>query len=240
MLQKSTTISTMNQEQKLDNPVWYSLAESHKELGLIYNKTHFYDPEYCAFGAFDEKPNNAEDLIAYAKLVPSFFIFGKKPNIPNSLQLKEELICLQMIVRDRIIIPYKDEIVKLEERHREVLLGLVKIVYPEYFKSKTADLGNYYGIFKDNQLVAITGERMQTEGFTEVSAVITHPQHTGQGYAKQLVAHTANAILAQNKSPFLHVAKANIGAVKLYEKLGFETRREISIWNIAQQSNPKI
>lgn len=224
----------MNEEQKLDNPVWYSLAESHKKLGLIYNKTHFYDPEYCAFGAFNDKPNNTEDLVAYAKLVQSFFIFGKKPSIPNSLQLKDKLQCLQMIVRNRIVIPYKDEIVKLEESHREALLALVKIVYPEYFKSKTADLGNYYGIFKDNQLVAITGERMQMDGFTEVSAVITHPEHTGHGYAKQLVAFTTNAIFDQNKIPFLHVAKANIGAIKLYEKLGFETRRDISIWNIAQ------
>jgi predicted GNAT family acetyltransferase len=113
-------------------------------------------------------------------------------------------------------------------------LGLVTIVYPEYFKSKTADLGNYYGIFKDDQLVAITGERLQMDAFTEVSAVITHPEHTGKGYAKQLVAFTANAIFEQNKTPFLHVAKTNISAVKLYQKLGFETRREISIWNISQ------
>jgi ribosomal protein S18 acetylase RimI-like enzyme len=224
----------MNEEQKLDNPVWYSLAESHKKLAIDHNNTHFYHPDYCAFGALNEFPNNGEELVDYAKLVPSFFIFGEKPIIPNSLQLKDELLCLQMIVRERIIIPYKDEIVKLKERHREALLGLVKIVYPEYFKSKTADLGNYYGIFKDNQLVAITGERMQMHAFTEVSAVITHPEHTGKGYAKQLVAYTANAIFEQNKTPFLHVATANIGAIKLYEKLGFETRREISIWNIGQ------
>jgi ribosomal protein S18 acetylase RimI-like enzyme len=224
----------MNEEQKLDNPVWYSLAESHKKLALVYNNTHFYHPDYCAFGAYNEIPDNGEDLVAYAKLVPSFFIFGEKPSIPQSLKLKDELLCLQMIVRHKIDIPYTDEIVKLKDRHREALLGLVKIVYPEYFKSKTADLGNYYGIFKDNKLVTITGERMKMEGFTEVSAVITHPEHTGKGYAKQLVAHTANAILEQNKTPFLHVAKTNISAVNLYQKLGFETRREISIWNISK------
>jgi ribosomal protein S18 acetylase RimI-like enzyme len=224
----------MNEEQKLDNPVWYSLAESHKKLALVYNNTHFYHPDYCAFGAYNEIPDNGEDLVAYAKLVPSFFIFGEKPSIPQSLKLKDELLCLQMIVRHKIDIPYTDEIVKLKDRHREALLGLVKIVYPEYFKSKTADLGNYYGIFKDNKLVTITGERMQMKGFTEVSAVITHPEHTGKGYAKQLVAHTANAILEQNKTPFLHVAKTNISAVNLYQKLGFETRREINIWNISK------
>jgi GNAT superfamily N-acetyltransferase len=224
----------MNEEQKLNNPVWYSLAESHKNLAVVYNNTHFYHPDYSAFGAFNEMSNNGEDLVAYAKLVPSFFIFGKKPSIPNSLKLKAELLCLQMIVHHKIAIQYTDDIIKLEERHREALQGLVKIVYPEYFKSKTADLGNYYGIFKNNQLVSITGERMQMNAFTEVSAVITHPEHTGKGYAKQLVAHTANAIFEQNKTPFLHVAKTNISAVKLYEKLGFETRREISIWNISQ------
>ncbi|WP_369753381.1 GNAT family N-acetyltransferase [Flavobacterium sp. WC2409] len=224
----------MNKEYKLDNPVWYSLAESHKKLALTYNKTRFYNPDYCSFGAFNEIPNNSEDLVAYAKLVPSFFIFGAKPNLPQSLQLKDELLCLQMIVREKINLTYTNEIVKLDESHRAALLALVKIVYPEYFKSKTADLGNYYGILKDNQLVAITGERMQMDDFVEVSAVITHPEHTGKGYAKQLVAHTANAIFDQNKIPFLHVAEANVGAIKLYEKLGFITRTKISIWQIAK------
>jgi hypothetical protein len=37
----------------------------------------------------------------------------------------------------------------------------------------------------------------------------------------------------QNKTLFLHVAKTNISA-KIIRKLGFETRREISIWNISQ------
>lgn len=226
----------MKEEYKLDNPVWYSLAESHKNLAFNYNTTRFYNPEYCAFGAFNELSNNEDDLLAYAKLVPSFFIFGTKPNLPEPLQFKDELLCLQMIVSDKIKLTYTDKIVKLDGSHRPALLALVKIVYPEYFKSKTADLGNYYGIFKNNQLVAITGERMQMDEFIEVSAVITHPEHTGKGYAKQLVAYTANAILKQHKIPFLHVAEANIGAVKLYEKSGFITRIKMSIWQIAQES----
>lgn len=94
-------------------------------------------------------------------------------------------------------------------------------------------MGNYYGIYKNNQLIAVTGERMQMNEYIEVSAVITHPDHCGKGYAKQLVTHTVNSILDQNKTPFLHVAESNIGAIKLYEKLGFKTRKKISVWNIA-------
>jgi hypothetical protein len=84
------------------------------------------------------------------------------------------MVLLQMIISEPIDIPIIDTIIELEERNREDLLELVKLVYPEYFKSKTATLGNY-GIYKDDQLVAVTGERMQMSDFIEVSAVITHP-----------------------------------------------------------------
>lgn len=137
-----------------------------------------------------------------------------------------------MIIYDRINYAIQDEIVQLEEQHLENLLGLVKIVYPEYFKKKTVAMGRYYGIYKNNQLVAVAGERLKMNGFTEVSAVITHPEYTGKGYAKQLITHAVNAIFDKKTIPFLHVSEANFGAIKLYEKLGFQVRRKISIWNI--------
>lgn len=219
---------------KLDNPVWHSLLESHKKYAKSYDDTLFYDPEYCPFGAALETKNSSNAIDEYAKNSTNFFIVGQKPEIPATLKIHNELVCLQMIIRKPIDIPITDTIMKLEENHREDLLGLVKIVYPEYFKSKTATLGNYYGIYKDNQLVAVTGERMQMNDFTEVSAVITHPDYLSKGYAKQLVAHAANIILNQNKTAFLHVYEKNFGTIKLYEKLGFTTRRRISFWNITK------
>lgn len=220
---------------KLDNPVWYSLSESHKEYAITYDDTLFYDPEYCPFGAALNTKKSSNAIAQYSNLSSNFFIVGEKPEIPAHLKIENELVCLQMMIRSPINIPIFDTIIKLEESQREDLMGLVKIVYPEYFKSKTATLGNYYGIYKDNQLVAVTGERMQMNDFIEVSAVITHPNYLGKGYAKQLVAHTANAILNQNKTAFLHVYEKNFGAIKLYEKLGFETRRKISFWNITKK-----
>jgi ribosomal protein S18 acetylase RimI-like enzyme len=220
---------------KLDNPVWYSVSETHKDFGIDFGTIKFYHPDYCPFGGFVALDNMEQSISEYAKLANNFFIIGQKPNVPDSLKLNNELICLQMIIHDKIEGNIEDQIVKLEEEHLDDLLGLVKIVYPEYFKKKTAELGNYYGIYKNNQLVAVTGERMQMDEYTEVSAVITHPDHTGKGYAKQLVTHTVNAIFAKNKTPFLHVAESNIGAIKLYEKLGFQTRTKISVWNIVQK-----
>lgn len=73
---------------------------------------------------------------------------------------------------------------------------------------------------------------MKMNNYIEVSAVITHPLHAGNGYAKQLVAHTVNNIFNRNKTPSLHVSETNTGAIKLYKKLGFVTRRKISFWNL--------
>jgi hypothetical protein len=37
---------------KLDNPVWHSLNETHHSFGIDYNEIKFYHPDYCPFGDF--------------------------------------------------------------------------------------------------------------------------------------------------------------------------------------------
>lgn len=227
-------------DTKLDNPVWHSLSESHRDFAMNYKNIKFYHPDYCPFGGFGIKEDNSGDIDAYSLLADSFFIVGDKPVLSDQLVLKNELICAQMIVDSKIVVEPKDTIIQLTEEHIDALYDLVNLVQPGYFKKKTALLGNYFGILENGQLVAVTGERMRMEDFVEISAVITHPEHTGKGYAKQLVAHAANAIFAQDKTPYLHVVENNEGAIKLYEKLGFRTRRKISFWHIVKDKESKI
>ncbi|PIF33354.1 FR47-like protein [Flavobacterium sp. 9] len=222
-------------ENKIDNPVWNSLSETHQEFAIDYKGTKFYNPDYCPFGGFTELGTTIEATNQYSALAENFFVVGEKPEIADSLNISKELICLQMVIYNKIELSITSEIVKLTENHNEELCNLVNLVQPGYFKNKTPLLGDYFGIFKDNQLIAITGERMKMNDFTEVSAIITHPNHTGKGYAKQLIAHVVNRIFDQNKIPYLHVVENNIGAIKLYEKLGFITRRKISFWNISKK-----
>lgn len=222
------------EENKLDNPVWYSLSESHQEFAIDFGNTKFYDPHYGPFGGFTAIENTAIATQEYSALIDNFFIVGEKPEIADNLKIAKELVCLQMVINEKITLPIDDGIVKLTPDHNQILCDLVNLVQPGYFKNKTILLGDYYGIFKDNQLIAITGERMKMNTFTEVSAIITHPDHTGKGYAKQLITHVVNAIFDQGKTPFLHVAESNIGAISLYEKLGFTTRRKMSFWNITK------
>jgi len=98
---------------------------------------------------------------------------------------------------------------------------------PGYYQKKSFEMGKFFGIFNDGKLVSISGQRLQTNDFIEVSAVVTHPDYTRRGYAKQLVAHTTKEILKSNKRPILHTNKGN-SAIPLYEKLGYKVSRDMN------------
>jgi len=147
----------------------------------------FYQPNYCPFGGFINVSHSEHGIERYAKLTDNFYIVGDKPNFDNQVKLIQQLVCKQMIVDELKPQETIEQITELKTENEKVdLLNLINLVQPGYFKNKTSEVGSYYGIYIDNKLAAVTGERMKMNGFTEVSAVVTHPKHTRKGYAKQL------------------------------------------------------
>jgi len=221
---------------KLDNPAWHSLNETHSLFAIGNNEIKFYQPSISPFGGINAKQC---DLISFLKKhteLNSFFVIGDKPQTSPDHIIEKELICLQMICSAPIKIDHTENIVHLNNVYEKELSDLVNLVQPGYFNEGTSSMGNYFGIFKNDRLVAVTGERMKMSGFTEISAVVTHPAFTGKGLAKQLVAFTANKNFEKNIVPYLHVAETNTNAVALYEKLGFSTRRKMSFWKMKRIS----
>ncbi len=104
------------------------------------------------------------------------------------------------------------------------MVELATLTKPGPFGTRTHELGVYLGIRHEGKLVAMAGERLKVPGYTEVSAVCTHPEHTGRGYAQALMTGVMGRIFARGETPFLHVREANTRAVRIYEKLGFRTR----------------
>jgi len=217
---------------KLDNPAWHSLTETHQNFAIEYPGMKFYHPDFCPFGGFVNVESSLHAIDRYSLLVNNFYVIGNKPRFSKNVKINKELVCNQMVPDTPCNIEISESIIELQEIHKDDLFGLVNLVQPGYFKKETSQLGSYYGIYKNRQLIAVTGERLKMNSYTEVSAVVTHPDYTGKGYAKQLVAHTANKIFSENKIPYLHVAESNTGAISLYEKLGFRLRRKISFWNL--------
>jgi predicted GNAT family acetyltransferase len=57
--------------------------------------------------------------------------------------------------------------------------------------------------------------------------VCTDDAHRGRGLAKVLVARLVDDILGRGETACLHAVSTNTPAIRLYEALGFTTRREM-------------
>jgi predicted GNAT family acetyltransferase len=109
------------------------------------------------------------------------------------------------------------------------MLDLVRRTDPGPFLERTIELGDYVGIRRDGQLVAMAGERLHFDGWTEISAVCTAPSDRGHGLASRLVGALIAGIQQRSERAFLHVLTTNTSAIRLYEELGFRVRRSLTI-----------
>lgn len=220
-------------EKTLKNPVWHALNETHHKFLINLNGVLFYDPEICTFGAFEEVSATAEALNAYAKLTENFFLVTEKGNPKfdtSQVVLQKKIEGCQMVLDKLVEVKVQETIVPLSEAYKDEIYDLIWLVMPGYYQKRSFEMGNYYGIFKDGKLVAIAGQRMQTNDFIEVSGVVTHPDYTRRGFAKQLVYHVSREIIKANKRAILHTTKGN-PAIALYESLGYKLTRDMNWWH---------
>ncbi len=118
-------------------------------------------------------------------------------------------------------------IVPLGADDSPAMRALVERTRPGPFWERTHEMGRYVGVRDGGALVAMAGERLRPPGATEISAVCTAPEARGRGLAAALVTDAAHAIAERGEQPFLHVAASNVGAIALYERLGFRVRRAV-------------
>jgi len=165
-----------------------------------------------------------ESLAALMKAgeVAALFL-DSDPVFPVGWRIVENVPLLQMVHDGSTPTP-AIEAVELSGADAPQMLALAELANPGPFGARTHELGTYLGIRHGDKLVAMVGERLRVPGYGEISAVCTHPQHAGQGYANALVAALVCRIRARNEVPFLHVRPENDRAVALYERLGFQAR----------------
>jgi predicted GNAT family acetyltransferase len=118
------------------------------------------------------------------------------------------------------------KIVELGDNDSPEMVELASLTKPGPFGRRTHELGYYVGIRDNGKLVAMAGERLKVPGYTEVSAVCTHPDHLGKGYAAKLMTEVMRCIRKRGEKPFLHVRSDNARAIAIYERLGFRIRWE--------------
>lgn len=217
----------------LDNPIWESLASRHHALALRQGEVARYPAQVAPF--LGVPGDGIDAAAALESLVPpddTVLLLGKTPREAPGWELRHLAQLAQMVCRAPLAEVDGPEIIELSEPHHADILALTALVYPHYFRARTTDLGRYFGIYQDGRLAAIIGERMGLDDWQEISAVCTHPDFNGRGYARRLLAWLSNDNLERGRTPFLHVSQQNLRALQLYEQNGYHTRREIAFWSL--------
>ena len=67
----------------------------------------------------------------------------------------------------------------------------------------------------------------------EISGVCTHPDYQGRGFARRLMLKLIRRQMLRDETPCLHVMRANSGALRLHEQMGFRDHLEAVIRVVA-------
>jgi predicted GNAT family acetyltransferase len=210
----------------LDNPVWNALGGPHFKLGATDGRLRHYDPTIAIFAGVEDP--FASDFAGLPKGRSYGFVTTGPVRWPASIEKVRQADVLQMIAEAPMPSAPGPDLVALGEVNVPEMMALVELTQPGPFARRTLKMGKFWGIAEDGKLVAMAGERMKLPGMTEVSAVCTHPDYRGQGYARELVSKVLFGIMERTETPFLHVYPDNAGAIGLYRQLGFAPRRTMT------------
>ena len=225
----------------LDNVIWQALNTRQATFAESTGPARRFLPEVSSLAGFGEaSPESYEALAKLSEVEAAIRLFLDKPyeDRPGWNSMGGALL-LQMVLEHgngnnngnaastnggAVV-----ELVELNATNAPEMVELATLTNPGPFNQRTHELGTYLGIFCEGKLVALAGERLKVPGYTEVSAVCTHPEHLGKGYARILMTEVMRRIRERGETPFLHVRENNLRAIELYRGLGFRERTRVHL-----------
>lgn len=227
-------------DDPLLDPAWNALETDHARFAVGDGRVRRYPAEVVPFAALAD--NSADNLRKLDELLAAgehVYLFGPQPVSTSGITVGTPLNCYQMLGPSRLPVENADEGTRMERMTRKdgsAMVALTTLAFPGFFRERTHEMGNYYGIRVDGELVAMGGERLCLRGLREISAVVTRPGHTGKGYAHRLMTRLLREHASAGVQSFLHVNVLNSHAISLYERMGFTTARTIALWPVSRGS----
>jgi predicted GNAT family acetyltransferase len=215
----------------LERPPWSALTTTHSDFALGSDLARRYPAAIAPMAGVREISDACLNALA-ALMSPGDVVglFGLEPvsEAGDLLVLAHKQID-QMTCDRQDNSSHTGDIAELTPADVPDMLRLVELTKPGPFSAGAIVLGTYLGVRHAGKLIAMAGERMRLDGFTEISAVCTHPGYRGRGYASSLVRALVRQIIARGETPFLHLYSDNTIAAALYTKLGFALQRKLIV-----------
>ena len=213
----------------LDNPIWESLVTLRSNFAEGSELARRFPPDVTTLAGFREPGKQAFEALAavMADGRASALFLPEAMEVPAGWQTVVAMPLLQMTLAPSRSISAAVDVSELTTADGPEMLALAELTQPGPFGTRTGELGNYIGVRRDRKIVAMAGERLRVDGHTEISAVCTHPDYLGRGFAAGLIGTLVERIRGRGESPFLHVRGNNHRAIALYKRLDFEPRVEL-------------
>jgi GNAT superfamily N-acetyltransferase len=221
----------------LDCPAWSALTTRQSAFGGDGDLARRFREDIGPFAA--ARDTSAEAVAALAALAHAdddmSLLEVAPPAPPAGIELKLSAAGVQMMVKAFTAGGGSLPIEPLGDADVSDMIALATLTKPGPFRAATRTLGRFVGVRDQGRLVAMAGERMQMQGFIEISAVCTHPDYRGRGLGAALMRAVGDRILAEGDTPFLHAYASNTSAIALYQRLGFTLRASIKhdMWSRA-------
>ena len=98
-----------------------------------------------------------------------------------------------------------------------------------YYRARRIEEGVYFGVFSDQQLVAVAGTHAvcRENGIAVVGNVFTHPSHRNNHFALRATGAVTETLLQTCQQAVLTVAPENTAAIRAYSRLGYREECEL-------------
>lgn len=226
-------VTSEQMEILLRNPYWGALCTEQALLAIGGERAKRFPAEVIPFaGVADDGADALGELHELLQPGESVYVTSDVAIALPGLVQTLEMPGLQMVYvpsREGLCEAETVRVERLSEANVPEMIALKAVAFPGYFGPKAAGLGDFFGVRVEDTLVAMAGERLKLPGMREISALCTHPEYTGRGYAAALLRHLLREHEQSGVRSFLHVVADNTRAIALYERLGFVRTREL-VW----------
>src|ERR1700730_8600827 len=223
-------------ENLFANPVWHALQTRHRHFAVSSGEACRYPADVAPFAAVATPSESALQSL-HSLLVPEEYVWLIGESYPSMPELRcvGNLECLPMVLPEDVTPPSPAPgIVPLSSANAPEMVALTDLAFPGFFRSRTCEMGSYYGVRSNGELIAMGGERITLDGYPEISGVCTHPAYRGKGYAANLIWHLVRNHRREDLVSWLHVSAENHHAIELYLRLGFTVARKVKLHRLCR------